>query len=429
MNLRRVVASLSLVFVGSTSSAAEWNRFRGPEGLGTSDERGLPVEWSSTKNVVWKTKLPGPGTSSPIVVGDRVYLTSYSGYALEVEEPGDVEKLARHVVCLDRATGKILWRREFAAKQPEPEYSGGNNTWHGYASSTPTADDKHLYVFFGISGVYCLDLADGREVWRADVGTGTHGWGSGNSLVLFENLLIVNATTESNRLLALDKQSGKEVWSFEVGKGARNTPNLVRTSTGSTELIVSLPGNPEGKIVGLNPRTGKELWTCRGIPDGGYVCPSVVAHDGVVYAIGGRKNTALAVRAGGKGDVSESHVLWKVGKGSNVASPAYHDGRLYWVHERQGTFICLDAKTGETVFEERIEPRPGIVYSSITIADGKIYAVSQHEGAYVFDAGGAFKQLAHNKFDEDHRANASPVVDRGQLLLRDDGYLYCLDAR
>lgn len=426
MTFRRfspLVVGLSLLF----ASGADWNRFRGPEGLGISAERGLPTEWSSTKNVVWKTKLPGAGTSSPIVVGERIYLTSYNGYALEVEEPGDVEKLARQVLCLDRATGKTVWTKTFAAKQPESEYSGGNNTWHGYASSTPTADDRHLYVFFGISGVYCLDLADGREAWHVDVGSGTHGWGSGNSLVLFENLLIVNATTESNRLLALDKATGKQVWSFDVGRGARNTPNLVRTKSGSTELVVSLPGNPEGKLVGLDPRTGKERWTCRGIPDGGYVCPSVVAHDGVVYAIGGRKNTALAVRAGGKGDVSDTHVLWKVGKGSNVASPGYFDGRIYWVHERQGTLICLDAETGATVFEERIEPRPGIVYSSITIADGKIYAVSQHEGTYVFEAGGAFKQLAHNKFDDGLRANASLAVDRGQLLLRDDGYLYCLD--
>ena len=135
------------------------------------------------------------------------------------------------------------------------------------------------------------------------------------------------------------------------------------------------------------------------------------------------------MRAGGRGDVSDTHILWTVGKGSNVAAPAYHEGRLYWVHEKQGTFICLDAKTGDIIFEERVEPRPGIVYSSVTVADGKIYAVSQHDGTFVFDAGTAFKQLAQNKFDDDHRANACLAVDRNQLLLRDDGNLYCLGLK
>lgn len=429
MKLRSAAALFSLTFFMTSVSAAEWNRFRGPDGLGLAADSNLPTEWSSTKNIAWKTPLPGPGSSSPIVVGDRIYLTSYSGYALSVEEPGDVEKLVRYVICLDRASGKIIWQKEVAARQPESEYSAGNDSWHGYATSTPAADAENLYIFFGISGVYCLSQADGAERWHAEVGTKTHGWGSGNSPILFENLVIVNAAVESDSLVALDKSTGKQVWSARVGKGARNTPNLVKVAGGKTELVVSLPGDPQGKIVGLDPRTGEELWSCRGIRDGGYVCPSVVAHDGVVYAIGGRKNTAVAVKAGGRGDVSETHILWTVGKGSNVSSPAYHDGRLYWVHERQGVLICLDAKTGETVFEERIEPRPGIVYSSVTIADGKIYAVSQHAGTFVFEAGSAFKQLANNTFDKDERANACLAVDRGQLLLRDDGFLYCIGER
>lgn len=429
MKLRYLFPIAALFLISLAAYAADWNRFRGPSGVGESAEKGLPTEWSSTKNIVWKTKLPGPGTSSPIVVGDRIYLTSYTGYALSADKPGDVEKLKRHVLCLDRKSGELIWTKEFAAKQPESAYSGGNNTWHGYASSTPTADDKNLYVFFGKSGVYALSLADGSEVWHVDVGEQTKGWGSSNSLVLFENLLIVNASIESGTLRALDKSTGKEVWKASDIRGAWNTPLLVKTGTGSTELVLSLPGSPEGKIVGYDPQTGEQLWTSQGIPDGGYICPSVIAHEGVVYAIGGRKNTALAVKAGGKGDVTETHELWRTNKGSNVSSPAYHDGRIYWMHERQGTLICLDAKTGEVVFEERVSPRPGIVYSSTTVADGKIYAVSQHAGTFVFEAGPTFKQIAHNTFDEDHRANASLAIDRGQLLLRDDGYLYCIGAK
>ncbi len=163
-------------------------------------------------------------------------------------------------------------------------------------------------------------------------------------------------------------------------------------ANGSSELVVSVAGRPEGRIVGFDPKTGNELWRSRGIPDG-YVCPSVVAHDGVVYAIGGRRNTALAVRAGGRGDVSDSHILWTTNKGSNVSSPVYYEGHLYWVHENQGLAYCLDAKTGETVYAERLAPRPGLVYSSITAADGKLYAVSQHNGAYVLAAKPQFELL------------------------------------
>jgi outer membrane protein assembly factor BamB len=420
------VVAVSLV---SPLAAADWARFRGPGGLGTADAKNLPTEWSSTKNVAWKTKLPGPGASSPVVVGDRVFVTSYSGYALTVDEPGDIEKLKRHVVCLDRATGKIVWEKEYVALQPESKYSAGNDSWHGYATSTPAADEDNLYVFFGKSGVFCLAQKDGAEKWRVDVGDKTTGWGSGNSPILFENLLIVNAAIESGRMIALDKKTGKEVWSVNVGKGARNTPNLVQAPSGEMEMVLSVPGDPQGKIIGMDPKTGKELWTCQGIRDSGYVCPSVVAHDGVVYSIGGRKNTAVAVKAGGRGDVTETHRLWSAEKGSNVSSPAYHDGRLYWAHEKQGTMICLDAQTGEKIFEERLDPRPGTVYSSVTIADGKIYAVSLYNGTYVFDAGKEFKQLAHNTFDEENRANACLAVDRGQLLLRDDGYIYCLGAK
>ena len=212
--------------------------------------------------------------------------------------------------------------------------------------------------------------------------------------------------------------------------GARNTPVLVDVPGGGTELVVSMPGKPEGSIVGYDPKTGNELWRCRGIPDTGYVCPSVVADNGVIYAIGGRKNTALAVRAGGRGDVTDSHVLWRTAKGSNVTSPVYYQGHLYFIHEKQGLAYCLDAKTGDSVYAERLDPRPGIVYSSLTVADGKLYAVSQHNGTFVLAAEPKFKLLAHNMLgDDDSRANASLAVHNGQLLLRNDRYIYCIGAK
>ncbi len=330
----------------------------------------------------------------------------------------------RHVVCLNRADGKILWSRQETPKLPESRYQG-NGARHGYSSSTPTSDGERLFVFFGNTGVYCFDF-DGNPLWRSDVGSGQNSWGSSNSLLLYKDMLIVNASVESKSLVALDKNTGKEVWRAEGIRGSWNTPVLVEAPGGGTELVVCIPQT----VLGFDPDTGKELWRCEGIPDRGYVCPSVVAHDGVVYAIGGRKNTALAVRAGGRGDVTKTHELWRTNKGSNVSSPVYYQGHLYWMHDKQGIFFCLDAKNGQTVFAERVAPRPGGMYSSALVADGKVYCVSQHDGTFVFAAKPEYELLAHNVFaDDDSRCNACPAVSDGQLLLRSDTYLYCVGKK
>jgi outer membrane protein assembly factor BamB len=241
--------------------------------------------------------------------------------------------------------------------------------------------------------------------------------------LLYKDLVIVNASVESGAIVALDKLTGKEAWRADGIRGSWNTPVLVDVPGGETELVVCVPMT----VLGLDPATGKRFWRSQGIPDGGYVCPSVVAHEGIVYAIGGRTNTALAVRAGGRGDVTSTHELWRTNKGSNVCSPVYHDGYLYWVHERSGIANCLNATTGQAVYQERLTPRPGVVYASALLADGKLYVVSQHEGTFVLAAKPEFELLAHNTFaDDDSRTNASPAVSNGQLLLRTDSNLYCI---
>lgn len=400
--------------------AAAWTRFRGPGGAGTADATNLPAMWDSQKNVVWSTALPGPGASCPIVLDGRIYVTSYSGYAESIDEPGDMNALKRHLVCIDRASGKILWSKQFDAKMPESEYKGSNNTRHGYASSTPTTDGERLYVFFGLSGVFAFDF-DGNQLWHADVGSGTHGWGSATSPVLYKNLLIVNASVESQALVALDTATGKEVWRAEGIKSCWASPILVDVA-GKQEVVLNVPK----RLTAYDPETGKELWYCDGIDDG-YLCPSVIAHEGVVYVTGARKNQTIAVRAGGQGDVTQTHVLWRKEIGSNVSSLVYLDGHLYGFHESRGKAHCLDAATGETVYEADLEPRPGLVYASATAADGKLYAPSQEDGVYVVAAKPTFELLAVNKFQDDaSRTNASVVVDRNQLLVRTDKALYCI---
>jgi outer membrane protein assembly factor BamB len=402
------------------AAANDWTRFRGPQGAGKAEASNLPLTWDSQKNIVWKQDLPGLGSSSPIVLGSRIYLTCYSGYAESIDEPGEMTELVRHVVCLDRKTGKIIWTKRFRPRMPESEYRSGNDSRHGYASSTLTADGRRLYLFFGISGVFCLDL-DGRVIWNTDVGSGTRGWGSGTSPLLYEDLVIVNASVESKSLIALNKTTGREVWRAEGITSCWSSPVLVDVE-GKQEVVLNVPR----KLTAFDPATGEELWHCEGIPDG-YVCPTVIAHDGVVYTIGGRKNTAIAVRAGGRGDVTGTHVLWTTGKGSNVSSPVYLDGHLYWFHESRGMAYCLDAKTGDVVYEERLDPRPGLIYSSVTAADGKLYGVSQERGTYVVAARPEFEQLAVNVFQDDPtRSNASIVVTDNQLIMRTDKAIYCI---
>jgi outer membrane protein assembly factor BamB len=398
-----------------SSLGADWLQFRGPHGAGVSGESGLPATWSAKENIVWRTPLPGPGTSSPIVVGKRVYLTCYSGYGL-VDGSGDMDKLMRHLICVDRGNGSILWTRDFQPALPESRYAGGNNTQHGYSSSTIASDGKRLYVFFGKSGVYCLDL-DGKEIWHSDVGSGTNGWGSSNSPVLWRDLVFINASIESNSLVALDKNTGKEVWGAKGIRRSWNTPVLVDVPGGPPELVL----NESSAVIGFDPADGKELWRVTGF--GGYVCPSVVADKDVVYVVRGE---ALAIKAGGRGDVTQSHVLWRTKGNSLVSSPVFHDGRLYW---SGGNMLCLDAATGKEVYRGRLSPG-GSFYASPLVADGKIYCVSRFSGTFVVDAGSTFRQLAHNRFeDDDSRTNASPIAHDGCLLLRTDRNLVCIGRK
>lgn len=414
MKWQRMLVVL-VFFVGGLAAmscpAADWTQFRGPGGQGVSSETGLPTTWSDSENVAWKTRLPGFGASSPIALGDRLFVTCHSGYGTD-EDSQQLENLTLHVVCVDRGEGKILWEQKIPAKQPEEAKVRD----HGYAAPTPATDGEHLYVFFGKTGVLKFTL-DGEKLWQADVGSKTNGWGCGTSPVLFENLVIVNASVESGSLVALDKADGHEVWRAGNIRSAWNTPHLVKLPDGKQELAISV----KGSILGFDPATGEELWRCDGIED--YVCPSVVSHDGVVYAIGGRQSQAIAVKAGGRGNVTATHRLWTASAGANVSSPVVHDGHLYWVSERKGAAYCLRLSDGEVIYSERVDVNP---YASTLFADGKLYVVSRRGDAIVLAAKPEFELLAHNKLSDRSTFNASPIVSGGKLFLRSDHFLYCL---
>jgi outer membrane protein assembly factor BamB len=256
-----------------------------------------------------------------------------------------------------------------------------------------------------------------------DCGSKHHVFGTSNSPVLYEKLVIINASVECGDLIALDKETGSEIWRVSGMVESWNTPTLVKTAEGKTELVVHI----KGKILAFDPQTGKELWNCQGISD--YICPSILAEGDMVYAIGGRQNMAIAVRSGGSGDVTDSHVVWKIRKGSNVVSPVFHDGYLYWAKEEKGIAYCVKADDGKVMYEKRMGVE-GKLYASPIAVDGKIYYVSREGGTFVLPAKPEFEKLAHNVIDSDDSIfNGSPIVSDGDLLLRSDKFLYCIGNR
>jgi outer membrane protein assembly factor BamB len=416
---RRFLIALAL-FSASIVSAADWPRFRGPDGSGISPEKGLPVTWSAKSGIAWKTDLPGPGASSPVFIGDKIFLTCWTGYAVPGQPGGAEANLNRHLLCLDRKTGKILWDKAVAAKLPEVKLSRGGE---GYASSTPVADAERVYCFFGKTGVFAFDHA-GKQLWQADVGDGIRGWASSASPILHGDLVIVNASIESESVVALDKTTGKERWRAKDIREAYNTPLVVKTGDGKDELVVV--GRP--KMFGFDPATGAALWNCN-TDITWYMVPSVVAHDGVVYCIGGRSGVlGLAVRTGGKGDVTRTHRLWTSKKGGNVSSPVYHDGHIYWMNDADGTAFCAKAATGEVVYGERV-PRAGGVYASALLADGRIYYVGRDGRTFVVAAKPQFELLATNELGDRSNHDATPAAADGKLFLRSDKALYCVEKK
>jgi outer membrane protein assembly factor BamB len=420
------VAVLALGCLASSARAEDWPGFRGPKGSGVSEATGLPVTWSETENLAWKLELPGPGSSSPIVTGDRVFVTCYSGYGVDRADPGDQEKLVRHLVCVNLSDGKLLWQKPVPATLPEDPYQA-QLMEHGYASSTPATDGDRVFVFFGKSGVLAFDR-EGKQLWQKSVGTGSAmmGWGSATSLLLYKNLVLVNANAESQSLVALDRETGREVWKAEAKgySGSYSTPLLVEKPGARHELIVHMPE----EVWALNPDRGGVLWYCTGVR--GSAIPNPVAKDGVVYCLGGGPFGAgsVAIRVGGRGDVTASHLAWRQSAGSYVPSPVAVGEHLYWVDER-GMAYCLKAESGEQVYRERL-PDAGGVYASAVAADGRLYVVTRRRGTFVLAAQPEFKVLAYNRLESDASDfNASPAVSQGRLLLRSNRFLYCVGSR
>ncbi len=310
-------ALLPALVLATSLSAADWPRFLGPEGAAVSDTAQVPLTWSDTENLRWKIETPGPGSSSPIVKGDKIFLTCWSGYG-DREGANDPTKLQRHLLCYELASGKKLWEQVVPSKVEEDPW-GGMLSEHGYATHTPVADDERVYVFFGKTGALAFDHS-GKQLWHTPLGTesGRNRWGSGGSPILWGDLVIINAADESRALVALDKKTGKQVWKADgdaIGM-AYGTPSVL-TTDGRTDLVFALAE----EVWGLNPETGKLRWfATHKLP--GNVSPVIVSDGRTAYLFGGYPTQgSVAVKLGGKGDVTAENILWSTNSSSYVPTP------------------------------------------------------------------------------------------------------------
>jgi outer membrane protein assembly factor BamB len=403
-------ASLLLAwFAFATSAGAEdWPRFRGPRGNGASGESAMPLKWGPKDNIAWKVELPGPGSSSPIVVGGRVIVTCFTGKV--------AKEIVRHVYCFDRASGKVLWSHGYPAPTPEMDYTG-HLLQHGFTTSTPVSDGKRVYVHFGRDGVRCFDL-DGKLNWHESVGRIVSSFGSGSSPILHGDKLIVNATVELGALVALDKQTGKRLWKAPINGDCWSTPAVFDVGGGKEELIL----NGSGAVYGFDPADGKELWQVESIT--GHISSTPLMRDGIVYvtnsSLGGKH--AMAIRPGGSGEVTKTHLVWKQDKvGASHCSPLLLGERLLWF---SGMANAVSTKDGAIVQQERFDGLANLYSSPVTAGDA-IVLFTRKGGAYVMKAGN-LELIAENDLGDASGINASPALSDGQLFIRSNRYLYCI---
>ena len=406
---------------GSGINNGDTTGFRAP-GYGTYAGSGLPDQWSATQNMVWKTPLPGAGSSSPITLGNRIYLTAYSGYGQSAENPGELSGLKYHVLSINRNSGQVEWSTPINPIRDTIGYRGFLHQ-HGYASHTLATDGQRLFAYFGNSGAYGFDL-EGNQLWHVDCGQGVDGFGSGASPIVHGDNVIFNASVESQALIAIDRASGSVAWKTQKELRQGYTTPIIVTAGPRTEVVVA----SRAGLTGFDVASGNFLWEWHGGGGNNYACATPVVHSGIIYGQEHRVATLSAIRPGGNGDVSDSHRVWHgtTRYAVTVVSPVYFNQHVFWPTD--GRIGVFDATSGELVKQAR--GGWDKLYSSPIVANGKLYIVSRFNGTFVLGANRDLNELAHNVIEgDDSQFNASPVVNREQLLLRSDQSLYCVGAQ
>lgn len=436
-----VTTSAALVLTASLSAAGPreeyWPGWRGPTGQGVSEETRLPLAWSATENVRWRAEIPGRGHSSPVVWGDRVFLTTavegepvpgakavrHVADGQEFVHPDGVGADRRHtfkVLALDSETGRLVWERTAWEGTPyDSRHKRG-----AYAAPTPVTDGESIFVSFGAEGLYAYDFA-GRQLWRADLGgIATMGVGYGISPLLYRDLVIVlcdEDNGENSYLAAFDKHTGRQKW--RVARAIQvswATPILVKAGA-RDELITA--GTEH--VIAYDPASGRELWRMKGLESNAVPSP-VAGRDVVVLSSGYPSKIAVAVRPGGSGDISDGErVLWKYSKGTAyVPSPILYGDHVYLMTDK-GLITCLDARTGELIYEGARPPVGTSFMASPVAYDGKLLLVSMDGDAFVVKAGPRHEVLRTNPMGEPMAA--SPAIAKGRLYIRGEKSLFCIE--
>jgi len=388
-------------------AANYWSRWRGPSGQGVVSGAGYPDKWSATENVLWKTPVAGSGNSSPIVWGDRIFLTTSHDYG---------QKLS--VLAFRRSDGARVWETAVPIRRGEAPHQK-----NGYASATPSTDGERIYVSFGSRGLFALDMA-GQILWQKDLGRIDNYHGPAGSPLLYKDRVIVyQDQSYGSFIAAFNARTGDEMWrtarQASVGWG---TPIAARVAE-RDEIIV----NGQSQVIAYHPDTGRELWRCSGM--GFEVIPTPVVGEGLIFASSGRAGPTLAIKPGGSGDVTRTHLAWSTPRGSPfVPSPLLVGGLLYTVNDMQSIITAFEAATGRSLWQGRLGAPMSEGFSASPVAlDGKIFFTNDEGQTFVMRGGTTFDLLHTNDIGE--RTLASPALVDGKWYIRTDRHLVAVGSK
>ncbi|WP_439622999.1 outer membrane protein assembly factor BamB family protein [Gemmata sp.] len=441
--MRRIALVLLFTACGAAGAAdhetdklANWHQWRGPHADGSAPSANPPVKWDATTNVRWKAEVPGKGSSTPVVWGDRVFVTT----AVKMDRVAKPDELPAAdpkfklvpppptnfykflVLCFDRNTGKVLWEKVAAERLPHE----GTHETHSYAGGSPTTDGKHLYLSFGSAGTFCYDF-DGNLKWARDLGI-MHtrlGWGEAVTPVVAGGALLVNYDQEvDSALYCLDAATGKDRWVAKRDEKTTWNVPLVVEFGGKTQVVTS----GTTRIRSYDLATGDLIWQCGGMTVNPIPSPVRVG-DAVVCMSGYKGSAVVSVPLGSTGDLgTDGKVNWRYGTGTPyVPSPAVVGSRLYFTGGNGEVLTVLDAKTGKPVIEQERLPQAKSFYGSPATAAGRVYFTDRSGVTVVLKAGDTLDVLSVNKLGEP--VDASPVLVGKQLFLRGERALFCIEER
>jgi len=423
--MRQTLSTLfSALLLTSFAVADDWPAWRGSTGQGQSGEKNVPVKWSPTENVRWKAALPDSGSSTPVVWGDKVFITQASDKVWPPKggNGGVARAKKRSLMCFARADGKLLWQSDVIYDEDE-----STHPTNPYCSASPATDGDRVVVSHGSAGMHCYDLG-GKELWKVSLGKLEHIWGNASSPVIYGDLVILWCGPGARAfLLAVNKKTGAKVWETpekgsEPGKfeGTWSTPIIVK-SEGRDQMLLGVPN----KLKGFDPKTGKELWSCDGLTSLVYTSPLFA--DGIAVAMSGYGGAALGVRLGGGGDITKSR-LWHHPKNSQRIGTGVIVGEHLYMVEEDGRPHCFELKTGNEVWQSQYDKRPtGGAWGSMIHVDGKLYITDRGGTTTIFAANPKFEVLGTNRLGE--HTDASIAVSNGDLFIRTYKTLWCISEK